>query len=160
VSAYNQPGYRGEYWLTNPGTVYQTKWSPNRLSFDVSPSVPTTLVINQNFDIDWQLAAGIGSMTSDDGRLAINLPPGHQQLTLVYRPEHMVLAFLMTLCGAVAFVLLWWWERPPAARGQPADDDARERRPDRSYDKELIPPNRISDGTHQELRSVPTTEFR
>src|SRR5208282_6271407 len=82
VSAYNQPGYRGEYWLTNPGTVYQTKWSPNRLSFDVSPSVPTTLVINQNFDIDWQLAAGIGSMTSDDGRLAINLPPGHQQLTL------------------------------------------------------------------------------
>ena len=36
ITAYNQPGYRGEYWLTGPGTVYQTKWTPNRLSFDVS----------------------------------------------------------------------------------------------------------------------------
>jgi hypothetical protein len=121
---YNQDGYRGEYFLTDPGTVYQTKWTPNRLSFDVSATVPTTLIINQTFDIDWQLAAGNGTMTSDHGRLAIQIPAGHQQLTIFYRPQHMLLALLMTLCGLAAFVLLWWWECSPTAREDVAADQA------------------------------------
>jgi uncharacterized membrane protein YfhO len=124
ILAYNQKGYRGEYWLTDPGTVSQTKWTPNRLSFDVSATAPTTLVINQNFDIDWHLESGNGTMASDHGRLAVEVPAGHQRLTLFYRPQHIVLALLMTLGGLVAFVLLWWWERSSAARGQPADDYA------------------------------------
>ena len=124
ILAYNQKGYRGEYWLTDPGTVSQTKWTPNRLSLDVSATAPTTLVINQNFDIDWHLESGNGTMTSDHGRLAVEVPAGHQRLTLFYRPQHIVLALLMTLGGLVAFVLLWWWERSSAARGQPADDYA------------------------------------
>jgi len=118
---YNQQGYRGEYFMSD-GTVKQTEWSPNRLSFDVSATAPPTLVINQNFDIDWRLESGNGTMTSEQGRLAVELPAGHQQVTLFYEPEHIVLALLVTLAGWVAFVLLWWWEHPPAARGSIAVD--------------------------------------
>jgi hypothetical protein len=118
---YNQAGYRGEYFMSGAGTVEQTEWSPNRLSFDVSATAPSTLVINQNFDIDWQLLSGSGTMTSDHGRLAVAVPQGHQPLTLFYEPKHIVLALLVTLAGWVAFVLLWWWERPRAARRAPGE---------------------------------------
>jgi len=117
VLGYNEKGYRGEYYLTDSGTVYQTKWSPNRLSFDVSATAPTTLVINENFDIDWHLESGNGTMASDHGRLAVELPAGHQQLTLFYEPAHIVLALLVTAVGGVAFIFLWFWERSPAAGG-------------------------------------------
>jgi hypothetical protein len=113
---YNQEGYRGEFFMSGPGTLNQTQWTPNRLSFDVSAQAPTMLEINQNFDVDWQVASGHGTVTSDDGRLAVAIPPGHQQLTIFYRPKHMLLALLLTVTGWIAFVLLWWWERSPAAR--------------------------------------------
>ena len=121
--AYNQQGYRGEYFMTD-GTVAQTQWTPNRLGFDISATAPTTLVINQNFDNDWRVASGNGTMTSDQGRLAVAVPAGHQQLTLYYEPEHIVLALLVTIAGWVAFFLLWWWERPRAARGSVSVDPA------------------------------------
>lgn len=124
ISAYNQPEYHGEYYLMGPGTVSQTKWTPNRLSYDVSATAPTTLVINQNYDIDWSLASGTGRMTSDNGRLAVALPAGHQQVTIFYRPAHMLLAVLMFLGGFIAFILLWWWERRSgASRSGSADVD-------------------------------------
>ena len=63
--AYNQQGYRGEYFMTDPGTVAQTEWTPNRLAFDVSATAPTTLVINQNFDI--RLARGVWKRHDDFG---------------------------------------------------------------------------------------------
>jgi uncharacterized membrane protein YfhO len=112
---YNQQGYRGEYYMPD-GTVAQKEWSPNRLSFDISATAATTLVINQNFDIDWQVESGNGTMTSDHGRLAVEVPAGHQRLSIFYEPEHMMLALLLTVIGWIAFVLLWWWERPRAAR--------------------------------------------
>jgi len=117
VLGYNQKGYPGEYFLLDSGAVRQTEWTPNRLTFDISATAPTTLVVNQNFDIDWQLESGNGTMAEDQGRLAVKLPAGNQRLTLFYRPQHIVLALLTTLGGWVAFVLLWWWERWPAARG-------------------------------------------
>jgi hypothetical protein len=113
--AYNQQGYRGEYFMTD-GTVAQTEWTPNRLTFDISATAPTTLVINQNFDIDWRVASGNGTMTSDQGRLAVAVPAGHQELTLYYEPEHIGVALLVTVAGWVGFFLLLWWERPRAAR--------------------------------------------
>ena len=63
-------------------------------------------------------------MTSDNGRLAVALPAGHQQVTIFYRPQHMLLAVLMSLCGFIAFVLLWWWECSPTAREDVAADQA------------------------------------
>lgn len=116
VLGYNQKGYPGEYFMSD-GSVEQTEWTPNRLSFDVSTTGSTTLVINQNFDIDWHLESGNGTMASDHGRLAVEVPAGNQRLTLFYRPRHIVLAFLTTLGGLIALVLLWWWEHSPAAGG-------------------------------------------
>ena len=108
VLGYNEPLYRGEYFMLDHGTAKQTGWSPNRLSFDVSATAPTTLVINENFDIDWQLESRNGRMASDHGRLAVEIPSGHQKLTLYYQPAHIVLALLVTVVAWVAFVLMWW----------------------------------------------------
>jgi uncharacterized membrane protein YfhO len=102
--------------MDGPGTLRQTEWTPNRLSFDVSAEAPTTLEINQNFDVDWQVESGHGTMTSGNGRLAVEIPAGHQQLTIFYQPKHMLLALLLTMTGWIAFVFLWWWERSPVAR--------------------------------------------
>ncbi len=127
ILGYNQKGYLGEYYMSD-GTVAQKKWSPNRLSFDISATAATTLVINQNFDIDWQVESGNGTVTSDRGRLAVEVPAGHQRLSIFYEPEHMMLALLLTVTGCIAFVLLWWLERPQAARVQiPVEPDDSQR---------------------------------
>lgn len=116
VLGYNQNGYRGEYFMSGPGTLEQTEWSPNRLSFDISATAPTFFEINQNFDVDWHVASGKGTITSDEGRLAVAVPAGHQRLTIVYQPAHIVLALLVTVAGWIAFFLLWWSEPTPATK--------------------------------------------
>ncbi len=110
VLGYNEPGYRGEYWLLGDGVVTQTDWSPNVLTFDVSAKSAATLVINQNFDHDWRLTKGQGTVVSEDALLAVEVPQGHQLLRLRYRPEHIGLAFLATIVAFLATFLLWWWE--------------------------------------------------
>jgi uncharacterized membrane protein YfhO len=110
VLGYNEPGYRGEYSLLGGGTVTQTRWSPNALSFNVSADSDATLVINQNFDGDWKIASGRGTPVSEHGLLAISVPQGHQTITLRYRPKNIGFALLATLAAALATFLLWWCE--------------------------------------------------
>jgi hypothetical protein len=124
---YNQKGYRGEYFMDGAGTLSQTEWTPNRLSFDVTAEAPTRLEINQNFDVDWQVESGHGVVTSDDGRLAVAIPAGHQHLTIFYRPKHMLLALLITVTGWIAFILLWMerWPTAPSSASVEPDDEPR-----------------------------------
>ena len=110
VLGYNEPGYHGEYSLLGGGEVTQTYWSPNVLSFDVSPNSADTLVINQNFDKDWKLSSGQGTVVSQHGLLAVSVPQGHQTLTLSYRPQNVAVALLATIAAMIATLLLWWWE--------------------------------------------------
>lgn len=111
VLGYNEPGYRGEYSLVGDGVVTQTEWSPNALTFDVSANSAATLVVNQNFDDDWRIASGNGSMVSEHALLAVRVPPGRQTLTLRYRPKHIGFAFFSTFAAFLATILLCWWER-------------------------------------------------
>src|SRR5215467_1978939 len=110
ASARNNPtdiSYRGEYYLLGSGRVLQTRWTPNELSYDVYASAPTVLVINQNYYPGWRIETGTASFVTEGTLLALKLPPGRQQVTLVYRPRFLLVAFALTLGASIATVIMW-----------------------------------------------------
>ena len=103
---YNEQGYKGEYYLLGAGRVSQPRWTPNRLSYDVDAAAPATLVINQNYFPGWRLESDSGAWSPHDGLLAVELPPGHHEVILVYRPQKLWLGLALTMFAAIAAVLL------------------------------------------------------
>jgi len=45
VVGYNQADYSGEYYLVGPGQATQVEWTPNQLTYHVSATAPTELVV-------------------------------------------------------------------------------------------------------------------
>jgi hypothetical protein len=115
VTASNQPGYRGEYYLLGPGVLAQNLWTPNALGYDVNTPGPNVLVVNQNYDANWRLAHGHGQVVSQNGLLAVRLPPGPQPLRLVYRSNLFRLGAAISLMTCVAALILWRRERARSA---------------------------------------------
>ena len=110
VSARNNPtdiSYHGEYYLLGSGRALQTRWTPNELSYDVYASAPTVLVINQNYYPGWMIEEGNASFVTEGTLLALRLPQGRQQVTLVYWPRFLLVAFALTLGASIATVILW-----------------------------------------------------
>jgi hypothetical protein len=110
VTARNSPAdisYRGEYYLLGSGRVFQTRWTPNELSYDVYVSAPTVLVINQNYYPGWRIEASKASFVTEGTLLALRLPQGRQQVTLVYQPRFLLVAFALTLGASIATLILW-----------------------------------------------------
>jgi hypothetical protein len=69
------------------------------------------LVVNQNYDPHWQASHG-QAVQDDEGRLAIQLPPGARTLELRYRPWYLPLALGLSgaglaLTGLVPVALTW-----------------------------------------------------
>ena len=123
VTGFNQPGYRGEYFLLGSGEVKQIEWTPNRLSYEVNASAPTSLIINQNMYPGWRVAEGAGSIYSYDGRIAIRVPAGPEKLEVLYRPTHIAWAFALTLLAALALILTWIRETFPLSAAVTVDAD-------------------------------------
>jgi hypothetical protein len=104
---YNQTGYRGEYYLLGAGTVSQTMWTPNRLAYELAVPAPTSLVVNQNYYPGWRLANGKGQLYPENGVIAVRVPAGRERIELVYAPEHILLAFALTIAAAAALIFIW-----------------------------------------------------
>jgi hypothetical protein len=104
---YNQEGYRGEYYLLGAGTASQTLWTPNRLQYVVNVPAPTSLVVNQNYYPGWRVTSGNGELYQEGGLIALRFPPGRQQIELVYAPQHILLAFALTIAAGAALILIW-----------------------------------------------------
>jgi len=111
VTASNEPGYRGEYYLRGPGAMALERWTPNALSYDVSTPDRNVMVINQNYDANWRLARGRGEVFSDGGLLAVRVPAGGQSLRLVYRSYDFALGAAMSLLTCAFALALWSGER-------------------------------------------------
>lgn len=110
VRGYNQPDYRGEYYLMDGGKVTQTEWTPNRLSFEIDTPAATSLIINQNMYPGWRVAQGTGSIYSYDGRIAVRVPAGRQQIQVLYRPRHILWAYIITSLASVTLIVVWLLE--------------------------------------------------
>jgi len=115
VGGYNQPGYRGEFYLLGAGQVKQITWTPNRLSYDVSVPASTSLVINQNMYPGWELVHGDGEIYSKGGLMAVRVPPGHQQIEIEYRPTHILWAYLLTFVATTVLAGVWLIEKKAGA---------------------------------------------
>lgn len=110
VLGYNEHGYRGDYYLLDAGSVIETLWTPNRLSYAVSANEPTSLVVNQTMYPGWHLARGDGLVYPEDGLIAVRVPSGRQEIELVYTPHDIVSASAAALFAMAMMILVWWLE--------------------------------------------------
>jgi hypothetical protein len=118
VPGFNQERYRGEYYLLDAGTVTQTRWSPNRLSYEVNASQPTSVMINQLLYPGWHLVRGNGLIYPENGLIAVRVPSGRQEIELAYTPHHIVMAYASALYALVALIAVWWIESRSASPNQ------------------------------------------
>lgn len=117
VLGYNETFYRGDYYLLDAGHVSEIRWTPNRMTYEVSASEPTSLVINQTLYPGWHLARGNGLVYPESGLIAVRVPPGRQQIELVYTPHHIVAASVVALFALAMLIVVWLIEmRSPSMR--------------------------------------------
>jgi hypothetical protein len=102
------------------GAMGATRWSPNRLDFDVRLDLPATLIINQNYETGWRAEGGetVGAYVVPEhrfwdirarpgqlpvkgaiGLLAIELPAGTHHLVLRHRPPWLWPGVFLSLLG-------------------------------------------------------------
>jgi uncharacterized membrane protein YfhO len=82
---FNAPAYKGEFYLKNAGTVKLLQWSPNKIKFFIDTSIENTIVVNQNFDHNWQALTPFKTK-STNGLLSVTLPPMKGEIWLSYSP--------------------------------------------------------------------------
>ncbi len=123
VIGYNEAGYRGEEYMLGAGTVRLSRWSPNRLSYEIDTPSPAMLVINQNYDPGWRVGSGSGILMQENGLLAVAVPAGRQTIVLTYRGRAFVIGAIISLLTVLLACVIWWWSertarpiRPPAER--------------------------------------------
>jgi hypothetical protein len=112
----NEKGYRGECYLLGGGKVTQTLWTPNRLSYEVNASEPTSLVVNQLLYPGWHLVHGDGSVYSEYGLIGVRVPPGRQVVELAYTPRHIRAAGAIAFFALAMLLAVWWIESHAAGR--------------------------------------------
>ncbi|MGH7814722.1 MAG: hypothetical protein ACREQI_12060 [Candidatus Binataceae bacterium] len=111
LRGYDEPGYRGEQYMIGSGSVKLARWTPNALSFDVEAPCATVMAINQNYYRNWRVTAGRGEVVSEDGLLAVVLPPGRQRIEITYRSTPFLIGLAITLATFGAMFWLWFYER-------------------------------------------------
>lgn len=97
------------------GEINGTRWTPNRLTFDVALARSTTLLVNQNWNEHWKTTAGSVikygrkyPADQDGGQLGIELPSGNYRVTAYYRPRSFLVGVVTTLASLalIAFLLI------------------------------------------------------
>ncbi len=122
-------------------TVKRLDWSPNAITLDVDAKEPTTIYVNQNWAPAWR--TDVGTVTSVEKLLAVDVPAGKHTVHLVYRDTFLYFCLLVSAASllGLAFVFgrdgvrfvrkeaeAWktmpWWpdqlptdDEPPAAEG-------------------------------------------
>lgn len=124
VLGFNEQGYRGDYYMPGKGRVIETLWTPNRLSYEVSASEPTSLVVNQTMYPGWHLAHGDGLVYPENGLIAVRVHPGRQEIELVYTPRRIVAACLIALFALAMLIVVWWIETRTSGGDYSADRHA------------------------------------
>lgn len=95
-----------EEYLADPsvGVARRVSWSPNAIVVDVSMASAGRLLVNQNWHPGWRASAG--TVVSDEGLLAVDLPAGERELVLSFRPMSAIAGGATTLVALVALVVL------------------------------------------------------
>lgn len=87
-------------------SVTRKRWTPHRIDLDVNARKATTIIVNQNYNTAWR--STVGKAFSLRQRLAVRVPRGSYQMSIVYRDSLVYLgAFvsLLTLSLCLMFMI-------------------------------------------------------
>ena len=87
------------------GTARRTFWSPERIDLRVELDRPARLLVNQNWHAGWR--ASTGTVVSDQGLLAVDLPPGAHDLRLRFLPRSALGGLAVSAAALAAMVALF-----------------------------------------------------
>jgi hypothetical protein len=95
-----------EEYVADPqvGSATRKSWSPNELVVHASMNAPGRLLVNQNWHPGWR--SSVGSVVSDDGLLAVDLPTGESDVKLTFRPRSAMAGAIVSGVGLAALLLL------------------------------------------------------
>jgi len=96
------------------GKVQRVAWSPNRIDLHVELTRPARLIVNQNWHPGWR--SSVGAVTSDAGRLAVDLPEGTHDIALRFLPRSAVGGGATTLLALAGLAIIFWLTKK---RGEP-----------------------------------------
>lgn len=99
-----------EEYLSEPtreaGTVKRVSWSPNRIVMHANLTRPARILVNQNWHPGWH--ASVGTVVSDEGLIAIDVPAGNQDVVLRFRPWSTIAGAGVTLTALAMLGVLAW----------------------------------------------------
>lgn len=96
-----------EEYLADPdaGTLTETRWSPGRIDLHADLTRPSRVYVNQNWHPGWR--SNVGAVVEDAGQLAIDLPQGTANVSIVFQPRSAVGGIGTLILGLVAVGLVW-----------------------------------------------------
>ncbi|HVN64923.1 MAG TPA: hypothetical protein VMT58_09820 [Candidatus Binataceae bacterium] len=115
----DSPGYRGEQYLLGAGSVGLSRWSPNKLEYDVDAPAPTTLVINQSYEPGWRVASRPGAIISQNGLIAVQIPAGKYRIAIGYLPTGVLIGAGITILTIFLAAAIIWLRRSDLAQADP-----------------------------------------
>lgn len=100
-----------EEYVADPetGTAKRVSWSPNEIVVHASMRSTGRLLVNQNWHPGWR--SSVGAVVSEDGLLAVDLPPGEHDVKLSFRPRSVLAGGAVSLVALGGLVLLVLLER-------------------------------------------------
>ncbi len=98
------------------GKVERVAWSPNAIDLHVELTRAARVVVNQNWHPGWH--ATLGTVVSDQDRLAVDLPAGTHDVRLRFLPRSGLGGGSTSAIAIVSLLALFWIVRK---RGEPRD---------------------------------------
>lgn len=97
-----------EEYVADPadGQAKRVSWSPNAITVAVTMARAGRLLVNQNWHPGWR--ASVGEVTSDDGLLSVDLPPGEHRVTLSFRPRSALVGVVVSVLALGSLLALGW----------------------------------------------------
>jgi hypothetical protein len=95
-----------EEFLKEPsaGSVERQYWSPHRIVLEASLKREARLIVNQNHHRGW--TSNVGTVTDDEGRLAVDLPEGEHRVVIEFADPMVRAGFGISLVTLVLLGLL------------------------------------------------------
>jgi hypothetical protein len=84
------------------GRIERLSWSPHRIVLDVSVDEEARVIVNQNKHRAW--TSNVGTVTSDRGRLAIDVPEGDHRLVVEFSDPLVWWGLVVSILTALAIV--------------------------------------------------------
>lgn len=96
------------------GTLVSSARTHNTFDFVIDAEAPTRVLLNSAYDRGWQASEGV--VRDHDLLLAVDLPPGHHEVHVRYRPRRFVPGLVISVIAGLAVTAFFLSRRFPRVR--------------------------------------------